>query len=136
MRSGCPTGCRSLPKTVPRRGAWRSGSSSARGPATSRRTSDSTVRSATCPVAGAPSFVTGDDYVLFLWKGRSGINQVMGLSQGTYSVKQDGAGNQVLLRPATTETMVDKNGALVKDAPSTMKLSELRDRMQTTGAAR
>jgi len=88
------------------------------------------------PVAGAPSFVTGDDYVLFLWKGRSGINQVMGLSQGTYSVKQDGAGNQVLLRPATTETMVDKNGALVKDAPSTMKLSELRDRMQTTGAAR
>lgn len=91
------------------------------------------------PVAGAPSFTTGDDYVLFLWKGRSGVNQVMGLSQGMYSVKQDGTGNAVLLRPATTETMVDKSGTLIKDQPSMMKLSELRDHMQslqTTGANR
>src|SRR5579862_7587607 len=44
-------------------------------------------------VAGAPVLTVGGEYVLFLWTSRSGITQVIGLSQGLFSVKQDASGN-------------------------------------------
>ncbi len=37
-------------------------------------------------VAGAPMLTVGQDYVLFLWTSKSGLTQVIGLSQGLFSV--------------------------------------------------
>src|SRR5438552_1969985 len=68
-------------------------------------------------VAGAPTFVIGDEYVLFLWTSRSGLTQVIGLSQGSFSVKADASNTLLLLRPAIAESMLDKNGRVVEDQP-------------------
>jgi len=50
-------------------------------------------------VAGAPSLQAGQQYVIFLWTSRSGLTQVIGLSQGLFLVKTDTSGNPVLIRP-------------------------------------
>jgi hypothetical protein len=84
---------------------------------------------------GAPTLREGDEYVLFLWTGRSGITQVIGLSQGLFSVKVDAAGNPVLARPAATELMVDRNGRLVVDQPLTMRVSDMRSRVRAASGA-
>src|SRR5690242_13838712 len=39
-------------------------------------------------VAGAPSLLPGGEYVIFLWTSRSGLTQVIGLSQGLFRVVQ------------------------------------------------
>ena len=33
---------------------------------------------------GAPQLDSGDEYVFFLWTGKSGLTQVMGLTQGLF----------------------------------------------------
>src|ERR1700682_3019193 len=35
-------------------------------------------------IAGTPALANGQEYVLFLWKSRSGLTQVIGLSQGVF----------------------------------------------------
>lgn len=88
-------------------------------------------------VAGAPTLTAGGQYVIFLWTNRSGLTQVIGLSQGLFSVMQDSAGNQVLVRPAATGQMVDKSGNLITDQAVTISLSDLRSEIQTlTGAGK
>src|SRR5260370_3726146 len=36
--------------------------------------------------SGAPSLVSGQDYVMFLWTSKSGLTQVIGLSQGVFAI--------------------------------------------------
>lgn len=80
--------------------------------------------------AGAPTLVAGQDYVLFLWTSKSGLNQVMGLSQGLFNVMQDSSGNAVLVRPAANAPMLNKSGNVVNDSSVTMKLSDLKTEIQ------
>jgi hypothetical protein len=75
---------------------------------------------------GSPALTQGQDYVLFLWTGRSGMTQVIGLSQGLFSLRQDGSGETVLNRPAIADQMLDKGGKPVTDTAVTMKWSDLR----------
>ena len=83
--------------------------------------------------SGAPQFQPGDQYVLFLWTGRSGMTQIMGFSQGAFAVAQDGASDPSLTRNASHELMLDAaNHSQVNDQPVTMRLSELR--AQVAGA--
>ncbi len=56
--------------------------------------------------SGAPALATGSEYVLFLWTGKSGMTQVIGLSQGVFDVKVS-KGVTMVARPASTETMLD-----------------------------
>src|SRR5271170_4240719 len=49
---------------------------------------------------GSPVFTEGQEYVLFLWTSRSGMTQVIGLSQGMFRLGQDASGESVLNRPA------------------------------------
>ena len=77
-------------------------------------------------IAGAPALNVGDEYVLFLWTSRTGVTQVLGLSQGMFSVKVDTANTPLLLRPAAAETMLDKNGRVVADQPMNLKLADVR----------
>jgi hypothetical protein len=75
---------------------------------------------------GSPELTQGQEYVLFLWTGRSGRTQVSGLSQGLFSLTQDASGNTVLKRSAIPDQMLDKTGNQVTDAAVTMKWSDFR----------
>ncbi|HWC95296.1 MAG TPA: hypothetical protein VG456_01065, partial [Candidatus Sulfopaludibacter sp.] len=58
-------------------------------------------------VPGAPRFNKGDEYVFFLWTGKDGLNQVIGLTQGMFSVSGDGSANPSITRNASHELMLD-----------------------------
>lgn len=81
-------------------------------------------------VPGAPKFNKGDEYVFFLWAGADGLNQVIGLTQGMFSVAGGGAANPMVTRSASQELMLDpKTGHAVKDQTVAMKLSDLRSQI-------
>jgi hypothetical protein len=80
-------------------------------------------------VAGAPELANGQEYVIFYWTSKSGLTQVIGLSQGLFSELQDGTGNPLLTRPAASATMLDKNGNPTLDQPVSMRLSDLKARV-------
>ena len=83
--------------------------------------------------AGAPTFANGDEFVFFLWTSKAGLTQVLGLTQGLFSVAVDGSTDPVATRAASHELMLDRGtGQPVKDAPMVMHLSELRSRISTT----
>lgn len=82
-------------------------------------------------IAGAPTLNVGEEYVLFLWTSRSGLTQVIGLSQGVFSVKSDAANTLVLLRPAASEVMLDKYGHIVPDQPLNLRLNDVRSQVRT-----
>jgi len=84
-------------------------------------------------VPGAPAIAIGGDYVLFLWTSRSGLTQVIGLSQGLFRMTQDPAGNAILVRPASTAPMVDKNGVAVTDQTTTYLWSDVRAQILRAG---
>jgi hypothetical protein len=82
-------------------------------------------------VAGAPELTNGQEYVLFYWTSKSGLTQLLGLSQGLFSERADVAGNPLLVRPAATETMLGRDGTPVKDQPMNLRLSDMRTRIRT-----
>jgi hypothetical protein len=83
--------------------------------------------------AGVPSFKAGDEYVFFLWTGKSGSTQVLGLTQGLFSVAPGGGSDPLTTRGASHEVMLDRGtGKQVKDQTLTMHLSELRARIHGT----
>jgi hypothetical protein len=54
------------------------------------------------------------------------MTQLIGLSQGMFSLQQDASGETVLNRPAIADQMLDKSGKPVTDTGVTMKWSDLR----------
>ena len=88
--------------------------------------------------SGAPQFQPGDQYVLFLWTGKSGMTQIMGFSQGAFAITQDGSSDPSLMRSASHEMMLDAaTHRQVTDQPLTLRLSELRAQVASTlGAVR
>ncbi|MGA3187662.1 MAG: hypothetical protein ABSF22_11200 [Bryobacteraceae bacterium] len=75
---------------------------------------------------GSPTLTQGQDYVLFLWTSRTGMTQVIGLSQGMLTLTQDAAGDTVVNRAAAADQMLDKAGKPVTDTALKMKWSDLR----------
>jgi hypothetical protein len=83
--------------------------------------------------AGVPKFQPGDEYVFFLWTGKSGATQVLGLTQGLFAVAPGSAADPVTTRSASHELMLEHgSGKEVKDQTLTMHLSQLRARIHTT----
>ena len=82
-------------------------------------------------LAGAPTLVNGQDYVLFLWTSKSGLTQLIGLSQGLFRVTSNSSGQPIVARSATTELMLNAAGQRVTDTNFEMLLSDLRTRIQT-----
>ena len=77
--------------------------------------------------AGAPQCQVGDEFVFFLWTSKSGLTQVIGLTQGLFAVASGGAADPSVTRAASTELMLDATtGHPVKDQTLVMKLSDLR----------
>jgi len=90
-----------------------------------------TLRSLTQTFTGTPKFSTDEQYVLFLWVGKSGVPQVIGLSQGVFDVSSAPSGDTVR-RAASTETMLDQTGTQVRDEAVNMSVGELHDRVNRT----
>ncbi len=78
--------------------------------------------------AGTPDLVEGHDYILFLWRSRSGLNLIIGLSQGLFVVKQPG---EEVVQASTTELpcWIDPAPG-VKPAPVRMKVADMRKYVQ------
>src|SRR5260370_32157586 len=79
---------------------------------------------------GTPSFSMNQDYVMFLWTRKSGLTQVIGLSQGLFAVVPDSAGNSMVVRAASSEHMLNVSSQPVTDSDIQMNLSDLRSRIQ------
>ena len=62
------------------------------------------------PVAGAPTLTAGQDYVFFLWTSKSGLTQVIGLSQGLFNVTTNAQGQVIVSRGAASEPMLNSSG--------------------------
>jgi len=83
--------------------------------------------------SGAPGLSDDREYVLFIWTGKSGINHVIGRSQGVFTIGADANGNAVVHRAASGEVMLDpKTGRPMEDKALTLGLGELRDRVDST----
>jgi hypothetical protein len=79
---------------------------------------------------GAPVLQVGQDYVIFQWTGRSGMTQVIGLSQGLFTVMQNDQNETVLVRGAADALMLDKQGRVIADQGVTIKLADLKAQIQ------
>ncbi len=75
---------------------------------------------------GSPVLKQGQEYVLFLWTSKTGMTQVIGLTQGAFSLSEDTAGMSVVSRAAISDQMLDKSGNPVTDSSVTMKWTTLR----------
>jgi hypothetical protein len=84
------------------------------------------VRDLMQAVTGAPQFSANQQNVLFLWVGRSGIPQIIGLSQGVFDVSFSASGDAKVHRAATTERILDSQGQPVRDESISLSVSELR----------
>jgi hypothetical protein len=82
--------------------------------------------------AGAPTLAPSQDYLLFLWTSKSGLTQIIGLSQGLFVVSANATGQSIVSRGASTEPMVNGSGQPVSDSQMQMLLSDLRSRIQKT----
>jgi hypothetical protein len=83
--------------------------------------------------SGAPEIGRDSEYVFFLWTGRSGINHVIGLSQGLFTITTGENGEVIVHRAASGEVMLDpKSGRPIEDEALTLALDELRDRVDRT----
>jgi hypothetical protein len=86
--------------------------------------------------SGVPQLQAGDEFVFFLWTGRTGTAQVLGLTQGLFAVAPGGAADPLTTRSASHEMMLDAaTGKPVQDQTLTMHLSQLRSRIQTALAS-
>jgi len=85
---------------------------------------------------GAPEFKSGDDFVFFLWTGKSGATQIIGLTQGLFRLSSVANGDAVATRPASAELMLDRaTGEPVKDRAVVMNLSDLRAHIASVAGA-
>ncbi|PWU10312.1 MAG: hypothetical protein C5B51_04530 [Terriglobia bacterium] len=89
--------------------------------------------------AGSPEFKTGDEFVFFLWTGRSGLTQIIGLTQGLFGLAAGPGTSVIATRSASRELMLERGtNQQVKDQTLTMSLNELRARITNVlgGSAR
>ena len=79
---------------------------------------------------GSPELATGSEYVVFLWTGKSGMTQIIGLSQGLFLAAKNAAGEIHLTRPAADDLMVDQHGHPVSAGSTELRWNDLRTRIR------
>jgi len=82
------------------------------------------------PVAGAPAFTSGQDAIFFLWTSKTGLTQVIGLSQGLFSVTTNAQGQVMVSRGASSQPMLNSSGQAVTDSSIQMPLTQLVGNIQ------
>ncbi len=88
-------------------------------------------------VSGSPTLAAGQDYFLFLWTSRSGLTQVIGLSQGLFQVNSNSSGQLIVSRSGSSERMLNSSGQAMSDSDIQMTLAQMANRIQSVlaGAA-
>lgn len=84
-----------------------------------------TVGAKTQSVGGAPLLDTGSEYMFFLWTGKSGVTQILGLYQGLLTVTAGASGELMVSRPAGSALMLDSSGKSIPDSGLQMRLRDL-----------
>ena len=84
---------------------------------------------------GVPQLKAGRQYVLFLWRGPSGLTQVTGLSQGVLDLERSAEGEWIVSREPSAEVTLIPAGISNAEAPAEnetirMPLRELAGRIQ------
>jgi len=81
-----------------------------------------TVDGAHYDVPGSPTFVAGEEALLFVWRGPSGRAQVNGLSQGKFDIRVDPASGEKLVQRSLPGMAVKnlRTLALTGDAATAM----------------
>ena len=82
--------------------------------------------------SGAPSLINGHQYVLFLWTSKTGLTQVIGLSQGLFDVVPNASGELIATRTPASDRMLDNTGNDVKDGILQMRVTDMRTRILST----
>lgn len=80
---------------------------------------------------GAPKPASGVEYVFFLWKGPSGANHILGLSQGLFDLKRGPNGEILLSRGPVDAEFVDALGKPVQDQGIRISLRELSAKVES-----
>lgn len=79
--------------------------------------------------SGVPQLHPGEEYIFFLYTGKSGLTQVIGLTQGLFAVTENSK-DPALTRAASHETMLDRaTGRQVQDRTLTTTLSALKSQI-------
>ena len=86
--------------------------------------------------SGSPVLSDGKEFVLFLWTSKSGLRQIIGLSQGLFNLQPLAGGALMASRAPTTEQMVGPSGQLVQDTAVAMPVGDLRAKVLNTLAGR
>ncbi|HZT33907.1 MAG TPA: hypothetical protein VFA33_28715 [Bryobacteraceae bacterium] len=90
--------------------------------------------------SGVPQLAGGKEYVLFLWTGKSGLTQVIGFTQGVFSLSSGAGGQSMAIQQSTSDPMVDPaSGQVIQNTSGiALRLSDLRSLIAnaSTGAAR
>ena len=88
-------------------------------------------------IAGAPDLNEKQEYLLFLWTGRSGVTQLIGLSQGALEISVSGGLPVAQRAPISTAGFEDGQGHEVDDDGVKVSLDSIRQRVRRlTGAQR
>ena len=83
--------------------------------------------------AGSPQLTEGKEYLLFLWTSRSGLTQVVGLTQGVFELPTTASGDVMAVRAASTNTLLEPgSGRVVTDDRIEMRLQEMSARIKTS----
>jgi hypothetical protein len=91
-----------------------------------------TLNGVTASYSGSPVLAQGQEYVLFLWRSKSGITWITGLTQGLFALPSGTGSDRTATRAASRELMLDRTtGRPVKDAALSLKLNDLRGRIAT-----
>ncbi|HZU27079.1 MAG TPA: hypothetical protein VFA04_16245 [Bryobacteraceae bacterium] len=85
--------------------------------------------------AGAPELATGGEYLIFAWRTQSGLNVIIGLSQGLFSVDSAAAGSEVM-QTSTQERIVNSSGRDVAITPVHMAMAQMRAQIQRIAEVR
>ena len=86
--------------------------------------------------AGAPALETGGEYVVFTWQSKSGLNLIMGLSQGLFTVSEGSGGAEASVsQSGTSELVLNSRGQEITTTPLRLSIGQLRDQVKRVGAA-
>ncbi len=80
---------------------------------------------------GSPTLTRNSEYLFFLWQGKSGLKQIMGLSQGLLNIVKDANGNLMVARAKTEDRMVNPEGQPSQDPGVNLRLSDMRSRISS-----
>ena len=76
-------------------------------------------------VPGVPQLVTGQQYVLFLWKSSQGRTYIMGFTQGVFNLLGTSGNLTAAQMPATETILAPGTGQVAKSQPISLPLPQL-----------